>query len=164
MRISLRAQKLAYTAATCGCLAATVAATTFALRPTNLVRDNQAKSGTSSANVTPKSDGPLLPSREDVAKLCDRPLRQQLYDPPPPKVEIKPLPPLRVELLGTIIEESNSMALVRSETGSVEYKRVGDVVGPIESPAKLVTIDADTITVERATERVTLKVNNKNLQ
>ena len=44
------------------------------------------------------------PSRDAFAKLWDRPLRRPLYDPPPPKVEVKEPPPLAVDLVGTIVE------------------------------------------------------------
>jgi Tfp pilus assembly protein PilP len=81
-----------------------------------------------------------------------------LYDPPPPKPEVKQLPPLSVELLGTILEGDNSIAMVRSEQGQVEYRRKGDFVGPVDSPALVVEIQSDAIVLDRAEERVTLKV------
>jgi hypothetical protein len=103
----------------------------------------------------------LEPIKEDFAQLCDRPLRRPLYDPPPPKPEVRQLPPLQVELLGTILEGENSMAILRSEQGQVEYRRKGDSVGPADSPAKLVEIQGDAVLLDRAEERITLKVNSE---
>jgi hypothetical protein len=94
-------------------------------------------------------------------QFWDRPLRRALYDPPPPQPTIKQLPPLRVELAGTIIEPPNSMAIVRTEQGRTEYKRLGDLVGPADGPAKVIEIGANEIVVERASERITLGVQNK---
>jgi hypothetical protein len=71
---------------------------------------------------------------------------------------VKQLPPLGIELLGTILEGDNSIAIVRSEQGQVEYRRKGDSVGPVDSPALLVEIQSDAVLLERAAERVTLKV------
>lgn len=163
MRMSLRVQRFYYSVATCCALAATVATVVWGIRPMSAPPEKSTSGdsvSTTSANVNEKR----APARGDFAKLWDRRLRRPLYDPPPPKPEVKQLPPLRVELLGTILEEANSMALVRSDKGSVEYKRVGDSVGPAEGAAKLVEIAADAIIVERAQERVTLKVNSKDLR
>ena len=103
-------------------------------------------------------------STQDFAQLWDRALRRPLYDQPPPKPEVRQLPPLRVEVLGTVLEDANSMAFVRGEKGNMETKRIGDTVGPAESPGKLVQITADAVVVEREQERITLKINSRDMR
>jgi hypothetical protein len=160
MRISRRLKKLAYSVATAASLAAAGLVVAWGVRPIAAPWDEVHARHAHPQTMTAAASGvPLGPSRDDFAQLWDRPLRRELYDPPPPKPLVKQLPPLRVELLGTILEAANSMAIVRSEQGRIEYKRAGDSVGPADSPAQLVEIGADSIVVVRADERVTLKVS-----
>jgi hypothetical protein len=59
--------------------------------------------------------------------------------------------------MGTIVEPGNSMAIVTVARGQTEYKRLGDKLGPEESPAELVEILEDAIVVEREGEKTTLR-------
>lgn len=159
MRIGLRTKKLGYSVATLGCLAGSALAFVATQDP---VDDSIARSAGPlikdiRANAT---DAAHAPSREELIALCNVRLRRPLYDPPPPRPVVKELPPLQVEVLGTILEDTNSVALVRGAQGGMEYKRVGDSVGPADSPARLIEITDTAITVERGQERVTLRVNN----
>jgi len=159
MRLSLRIRKLCFALATGLCLAGAAAILAWGTKPLAPLATAAAQSAThvaTSRELAATHD--REPTRDDFASLWDRPLRRALYDPPPPPPVVRELPPLGVELLGTIIEPDNSMALVRSEQGSVEYKRVGDIVGPVDSPASVVEIGAESIIVERAEERITLGV------
>lgn len=157
MRFSLRIQKALIGAATCVCLAAAVVVVIWAARvPTPVVRVAQPSSAGSSHMTTPATEL-QPPSRDQFARLCDVPLRRPLYDPPPPKPEVRRPPPFVVELLGTIIEPDNSLAIIRTERG-VEYKRAGDQIGPPESPGRIVEIHANAVTVERSEERITVAV------
>jgi hypothetical protein len=106
-------------------------------------------------------DRPAEAKLDEFAQLWNRPLRRALYDPPPPKPEVKQLPPLQIELAGTIIEPANSMAIIRSQQGRTEYKRVGDTVGPPDGLGKIVEIGANEVVVERGQERITLGVQTK---
>jgi hypothetical protein len=160
MKLPLRIQKLILSVATCCSVAGTGFVMTWAFKdqpiPTHLAVKN---------DIEPQSESepqqPVEARLDDFVQLWDRPLRQALYDPPPPQAEIKQLPPLRVELAGTIIEPPNSMAIVRTEQGRTEYKRLGDLVGPADGPAKVIEIGANEIVVERASERITLGVQTK---
>lgn len=161
MRFSLRVKKSAYTVAAAALLAAAALVVVWGVQPFAAAwEQSTAKQSQPQPTSTTAIEVPQGPSRDDFAPLWDRPLRRALYDPPPPKPVVQQLPPLRVELLGTILEEANSMAIVRSEQGRVEYKRRGDSVGPADSPAELVEIQADAIVLVREDERVTLKVND----
>jgi hypothetical protein len=165
MRLSLRTKKLSLMLATCILLGATIAVLAWGVRR----QDCPAGASTQSARTTrpidvPEADKNKEPSREELTQLLDRPLRQALYDPPPPAPEVKQLPPLQVELLGTILEPENSMAIIRAEGGSVQYKRVGETMGPAECPASLIDIQSDAIVVERHEERLTLKVRGGELR
>lgn len=165
MRLTLRAQKLAYVATTCACLVATIVVVAWGLRLPELssaVSRNVIGDTSTKAEQVP--DATNAPSREDFAQLLDPPLRRVLYDPPPPQPEVKQLPPLQIELLGTIVEPANSMAMVRMAHGGVEYKRVGDAIGPADSPGNLVEIHGDSIIVERDSQRVTFRVRGTELR
>jgi hypothetical protein len=165
MRVSLRIQKLYFMVATGCCLVGAAVAIAWGVRPLT-VMPKTAASSRRQLNDTHSSitSGRPEPTREDFAKLWQRPLRRPLYDPPPPKPVVRALPPLQVEVLGTIIEGQNSMAMVRSERGNVEYKRVGDTLGPTDSPASVLEIGSDAIVVERGEERVTLRVKSGELR
>jgi hypothetical protein len=165
MRLSLRVQKLSFVTATCALLGATFAVIAWGLRPPA----SSAGMATPSSPATNSTDKPQAdkddePTREAFAQLLDCPLRQALYDPPPPVPEVKQVPPLQVELLGTIVEPENSMAIIRSEGGSVQYKRVGETLGPADSPASVEEIHSDAIVVQRLEERLTLKVRSGELR
>ena len=137
----------------------TVAIVAWGIRPPAISLATTTKTaGNSQPDKTPTTKQQTQPSREEFTPYLDRPLRQSLYDPPPPVPEVKQLPPLQVELLGTILEPENSMAIVRSQEGSVQYKRVGETIGPMDSPASVREILTDSIVVEREKERLTLKV------
>lgn len=159
MRIGLRAKKLGYSLATLGCLAGSALAVFASLEPVDagVARSAGPVKKGSSAIAAEVAHGP---SREELVALSSVRLRRPLYDPPPPRPVVKELPPLQVEVLGTILEDTNSVALVRGAQGGMEYKRVGDSVGPADSPAKLIEISGTAITVERGQERVTLRVNS----
>jgi len=165
MRLSVRTQKSCYSVATLVCLASAITAITYGIRHKDTARETALnerafESGRTSTN----QDAVRVLKREDFATMWDRPLRRPLYDPPPPKPQVHELPPLHVELVGTIIEDANSMALVRTEKGNVEYKRAGDTVGLADNSGKIIEIIADAIIVERASERLTFKVNDKSLR
>jgi len=164
MRLSLRSQKMCYVVATSLCLAGSLADIFWAVQPTAVPQATTRSHSRIDLGDSPSHREASQPVREDFAKLWDRPLRRPLYDPPPPKAQVKQLPPLRIELLGTILEDANSMAIVRSEKGIVQYKHIGDNVGPTDSPANVVSIDANAIVVEREKQRITLRVQSKDVR
>jgi hypothetical protein len=158
VRISVKFRKFGYSAATFGCAVAAGCVVVFGKYTLRATKDNPTQTPKLNTEIVSAAKT-RFPSRDEVLKLCDRPLRRPLYDPPPPKPEVKQLPPLQVELVGTIVEDTNSVALVKTEKGNVEYKRIGDEVGPVEGPAKVIEIKLDEVVLERAAERITLNVN-----
>ena len=161
MRLSLRTQKLGISIATVGCAVAAVLVVAWgAVSPADCDRTETkaAAEQPSAKDVVPNADNE--PSKESFAQLCEVQLRRPLYDPPPPAPEVRQLPPLQVQLLGTIIEGENSMAILRSEQGKVDYRKQGDAIGPVDSPATVVEIQVDAVVLNRAEERITLRVNN----
>jgi hypothetical protein len=163
MRFSLRLKKLALALATFGCLVGAGAVLNWGLSPTVPVNPGTA----AMVKRTTVNTHPLdtaEPTPQDFLQLWGRPLRRPLYDPPPPKPEVKELPPLQLELLGTIIEPPNSIAIIRSGQGSSEYKRIGDQLGPADSPASLIEIGPSEIVVERSGQRITLGVQSRNVR
>lgn len=159
MRVPLRIQKLLLSVATVVCMAASVVVGIWGAQapdvPSFSAKEAAENSSPPLSEVEEQGTGP---AKGDFAQLCELPLRRPLYDPPPPAPEVRQLPPLRVELLGTILEGENSMAILRSDEGQVEYRRQGDSVGPVDCPAKLVEIQGDAVVLDRENERVTLRV------
>jgi len=85
-----------------------------------------------------------------------RQFRRPLYEPPPQKEE-KPKfvpPPLKVKLLGTIMEPGNAQAILMTSNGEVVMPRVGDLV----EGAAIEAIDSSAITVSYHNQTIELKV------
>ena len=102
-----------------------------------------------------------LPSDEEISALHGRAYRVRLFDsppeppkPPPPKRK-KPLPKIR--LMGTVISSSKPLAMVALGGGPVEFRRVGDVIGPPENSAEITGISADRITLRHEGREVDVK-------
>jgi len=164
MRLSLRIRKITLAiSATSLCCAATAVAL-YGFQPLKMQlkpRNGSPLPRLSTAQVDAIRYEPTL---ADFEKLSDLALRRPLYDPPPPKVEVKQLPPLQIELLGTVIEPENSLAIIRSEQGSIAYKRVGDSLGPDGSAANIQEIEQDSIILKREEERITIRVKSNEAQ
>jgi hypothetical protein len=93
--------------------------------------------------------------------LWKKPLRRPIFDPPPPpppEVVKKELPPIRAKLLGTILEPGNSQAMIAQPGGAVEFRTVGQPLGPQDDTATIVEITAVTVRVKRGEELTTLTV------
>jgi len=63
--------------------------------------------------------------------LLARPLRGPLFAPPPPPRQVAPTPPpppLRLRLLGTVVEDDHSRAIVMASAGQIEIIPLGTVV------------------------------------
>src|SRR5262245_61000951 len=132
MRLSVRTQQTVLNGAAAACLLAVPAVLVWGLMvPARLISDVATASSPETSHTSNVSSTlrPNVPSPQDDALWTKR-LRRPLFDPPPPVVQKKELPPLRVALLGTIIEPGNSMAIVAGPDGNMEYKRLGDRVGP----------------------------------
>lgn len=89
------------------------------------------------------------PDLASLQKLARKDIRQRLFDPPPkPKPVTAPKPPPPIRLLGTIVNTTNSQAMVAGPGGQVEFMRVGDTVGDAGNTAVIRAIHADHITIE----------------
>lgn len=162
MTLPLRIQKLAIVLGVGGCITGTFVAVLWATRvPTTKTSVAPSVAGSTHPPATAATGDLVPPPRDEFAKSWDIPLRRPLYDAPPPKPEVRVPPPLAVELLGTIIEGDNSMAIIRSPQGGVEYKRTGDLVGPDGSQASIVEIRGDSIVLDRSEERIILAVRSQ---
>lgn len=94
-----------------------------------------------------------LPARDKFLALAERPLRQQLFDPPPEPEPAPPPPPALpgVELISTVIRSSGPpSAWVREAATGNTARRVvvGDVLGPNDNPATITAIEPDRLVVE----------------
>lgn len=157
MRLSIRAQRMMIYTASASCLLLTGAIVAWAMHSTRLPAKVHGSNGEVSQTVAQGGSATEL-RKEDFNLLCEIQLRRPLYDPPPPTPEVRQLPPLGIQLLGTILEGDNSIAMIRSEQGKTEYRRRGESVGPVDSAATIVEIQGDAIVLDRQSERLTLRV------
>lgn len=102
-------------------------------------------------------------SLEQYQQIWDLDLRQPLYDPPPPPVVTStPRPqtptsrPLNVQLVGTIMDSSDSRGIFNVNS-QMQIKGLGDQV----DGAKIVGITAETVTLLRNGERIVLNLPTK---
>lgn len=119
--------------------------------------DVTATSATRTA-ITPQEVRQPLAADESLWK---RLLRRPIFDPPPPPPPVvvkQELPPIRAKLLGTILEPGNSQAMISLPSGSVEFRTVGQALGPDDGEATIVEIAAATVKVKRGEELTTLSV------
>ena len=154
----LRTKKRSLELATVGLLLATIGVARWGVRPLpHLAMPTKTDATSASQPLVVDAAAKVASPSATNTELWLKRLRRPLYDPPPPPPppQQRP-PPLRIELLGTIIEPDNSMAMV-SSAGSVAYVRVGDRVGPAESQAEIIKIQRDAILLERGEERITLR-------
>ena len=162
MRITLRKQKLSLSVATAVCLFAVPAVLFWSAMPLALAPDaagSAAQSDQTSKSVVLTADIVHQVASDASRDIWNKRLRQPLYDAPPPQPIQKTLPPLQVALKGTIVEPGNSMAIIASPDGTIEYKKVGDPLGPPDGVAHLTEIHSDAILVERGDKTETLKVS-----
>ncbi|MCC7409034.1 MAG: hypothetical protein IT442_13270 [Phycisphaeraceae bacterium] len=112
-----------------------------------------AERGTSSSKpngITPVAstavtDSAATPTRESLLALGSLPLRRPLYDTAAvtAAAPTKVVPPLRVKLLGTVIEPGQSVAIVQDSTGKTLFLDVGQTV----EDATIQSIEPDRVTV-----------------
>lgn len=81
-------------------------------------------------------------------------LRRPLVDPPPAAVAAAPPQPLRLTLVGTVLEGTNSQALLKTEDGRVLCKRVGE----IESGTEVLAINRGSVTVRHGGREVEMRL------
>ena len=100
-------------------------------------------------------------SEGDLRVLSERNFRKRLFDPPPPLVKKpEPKPPPRVQVVGTILSAA-PMAIVATEGGKTEFKKVGEKLGTANNPATLIDIQRDRITIEHLGEHHEVLMNSK---
>jgi hypothetical protein len=162
MRVTLRTQKLSLSFATAVCLLGLPTVAYWSAMPLSLAPDHTAPAVPSdgvSKNAGPTADVIRQVASDSRRDIWTKRLRQPLYDAPPPQPVQKTLPPLQVALKGTIVEPGNSMAIIASPDGTIEYKKVGDPLGPPDGVGHLTEIHSDAILVERGDKTETLKVS-----
>ncbi len=107
--------------------------------------------GSTPASLSTITDG--SGNLDKIVALARRPLRPPLYDPPPRVVEKSPPPPLRITLLGTVIEPGQSKALLRNGAGEVAMVPEGAVV----DQARIDNVEVGRITVTYHGQTLTLE-------
>ena len=111
-----------------------------------------------SVDLIPRS--PNVVSRklriEDFSVLWTRELRADLIEKKPLLKKVAPKP-LRLQLLGTILEQGNNFAMVKTSHGRSLLCREGDEVEGV----KVLEIRADGITVRRDQTEIDLRTRRK---
>jgi len=105
--------------------------------------------------------GSELPPLEAFRPIWEIDLRRPLVDPPPPQKPPPPaprLPPLRLQLVGTVQESGHSMALLANPQGVIEVKRVGELLGEGRAAAEVVAIQAEQVTVRYQNQDIQLRL------
>ena len=97
---------------------------------------------------------------DDFALLWSLDLHRPLYDPPPPEVKTVKFvpPPLKVKLVGTVIEEPESQAMVLDGRGDVVFLRIGDTV----DNARIVSISDRDVVLHYYDQQITLSMDPRN--
>ena len=92
-----------------------------------------------------------------------RVLRRPLYDPPPPPKRkiVKKVRPIRIKLTGTVLEPNNSQAFVKQANGTVELKRIGDLVTNDPLDGTIQRITATEIVIKREDGEHHIKVEGQ---
>lgn len=148
--VKLQTRKRLLNALSVGCLLTGVVAVAAALTapvPTTddpTPRSKPQSQGLSAADAETGSVDAKLSSWQRL-------LRRPLYDPPPvPKKIVKKKPrPIKVKLMGTILEAENSQAFVKLSNGAVELRRVGDQVSDDPRDGQIALIMASEIVIRR---------------
>lgn len=85
-------------------------------------------------------------------------LHRPLHDPPPPR-QAAPTgpPPLRLRLVGTVIEPGHAQAIVRTADGEIAFKREGDTA----DGARIERIEETRIEVTYHDERIALSIEER---
>ncbi|MCC7409227.1 MAG: hypothetical protein IT442_14270 [Phycisphaeraceae bacterium] len=91
------------------------------------------------------ADASSTPTRESLLALGSLPLRRPLYDTAVAEMAAptKVVPPLRVKLLGTVIEPGQSVAILQDSAGKTLFLSAGQTV----EEATVQSIEPDRVTV-----------------
>lgn len=109
--------------------------------------------GTVSATDSPRDRPPL----SAYAVVWQKDLQRPLYDPAPPVAQEKPPPKPEVTLVGTVIEQGFTYALLKTKAGQVKMASPGDTV----DGAEVLGIAPDSATVRFAGHEHVLKVRKE---
>lgn len=104
-----------------------------------------------------------LDSMADWPQLWARALRRPLVDKPAAAatqsaIQAKPLVPLNVVLVGTIVEEGHSRAMLSTAAGVVEVLGIGETVGGATGGAEIVEIQSNSVVLRYRGELTTVRL------
>lgn len=96
---------------------------------------------------------------KDYDVIFTRNLRKPLYDPKPVKVvkSPPPKPQLTVNLLGTVLEDGFTYAILKNRSGKTSFVPIGEAL----DGAEVTKIEKDSATVSFHGESIVLKVKGK---
>lgn len=89
-------------------------------------------------------------------------LRRPLFDPPPPVIKPPPkkkLPPLRVKLLLTMIDDNSKTAMFMTARGDTLFLQAGQKIGNSDMPAEILEIHSQHVILRYGDEKKTLTID-----
>jgi len=106
-------------------------------------------------NELPATMKPL----KDYDVIFARDLRKPLYDPKPVEVvqTPPPKPPLTVDLVGTVLEDGFTYAILKNRSGQTSFVSIGESL----DGAEVTKIEKDSATVQFGGESIVLKVTGE---
>lgn len=98
----------------------------------------------------------IVKSQSFEQRMAARPLRAPLYDPPPAPVPTKeqpvpaapPQPQLDLTLVGTIIEENRSIAILSDASGQFDVKGIGESLELTPPGVTVESIESEQVTLQ----------------
>ena len=116
---------------------------------------------------------PAKPANVDVPpldqRIASRSLRGPLYDPPPPQARPKPepvpaaapprQPQLDLTLVGTIIEENESVAILSDASGQFDIKGIGESLELVPAGVTVESIESEQVTLQYQGHQSTIQLN-----
>lgn len=118
-----------------------------------------AMSRSSDVNVQGKEVSSTIKPLKEYDVIFTRDLRKPLYDPKPVEV-VKtppPKPQLTVDLVGTVLEDGFTYAILKNRSGKTSFVSIGESLDGVE----VTKIEKDSATVKFSGESIVLKVANK---
>jgi len=119
--------------------------------------------GTRAASMVSRAAKAALPSLQQFQQVWRKPLRRPLFDPPPAATAARtstppPQAPLRIKLLGTVLEPGQSMAMFAVPPGTITIKRVGEAIGEAPNQAEIMDIQTDRAVLRCQGQTMTVEI------
>lgn len=99
-------------------------------------------------------------SAADFGSSLSRMLQVPLIEPVEPvhkPITTQRLPELRISLIGTVVEDNRLVAILKTASGAVQFKSIGESIG--EPAAELLEISNEAVTFQYGGKQVVVKLS-----